>query len=345
MSSGRRRGSDGGDRPRQARRRRAELRQRRRPDLRACRRRSRCAGRGGARRHGLDPFARGADRRRHRAPRGSHAPSGGPRRSLVTQPGVDARLLRAPVGHVGATGDDQGSVRGRRPVDRLGVRGGRGAVRVPGGPRNPRDRRRPPHEGSAGGVHPPSRQGAHRGEARPRRHPRCGVRGATAADRAWASRPGTASTEHVARAGHARGGGIRRAGRRRGARRRLSVPAPARASSADRPRPADARSPRGSARAHHARSFARAGRCRCIAGRVRTPDRVGPRDPRAAVLPAAARGVRGSGGAESRRGPSGDRGTARRTGVRVDVAVVRGAATTGRSAQRGWARCWHTCSR
>ena len=56
---------------------------------------------------------------------------------LVPQPGVDARLLRAPVGHVGATGDDQGSVRGRRPVDRLGVRGGRGAVRVPGGPGRP----------------------------------------------------------------------------------------------------------------------------------------------------------------------------------------------------------------
>ncbi len=104
------------------------------------------------------------------------------------------------------------------------------------------------------------------------------------------------------------------AGRRRGAGRRVSVPATAGAPPADRPRPADARPPGGSARAHDARALARAGRRRRVAGRVRTSDRVGPRDPRAAVLPAVARGVRGTGRAEPRRGSAGDRGAARGAG-------------------------------
>ena len=45
----------------------------------------------------------------------------------VAEPGGDARLLRAPVRHVGAPGDDQGPAGRRRPVDRVGVRRGRGA--------------------------------------------------------------------------------------------------------------------------------------------------------------------------------------------------------------------------
>ena len=133
------------------------------------------------------------------------------------------------------------------------------------------------------------------------------------------------------RARGARRRGVRGAGRRRRARRRVPVPAAAGAPAADRSRPSDARPPRRSACADDARAIARPGRRRGAAGRVRTPDGAGARDPRAAVLPAAARGVRGTGGAEPRRGPTGDRGAAGRAGVRVDVAVVRGAAAARRS--------------
>ena len=116
-------------------------------------------------------------------------------------------------------------------------------------------------------------------------------------------------------------------GRRRGARRRLPVPAPAGAPAADRPRPADARPAGRPARAHHARALARAWptppRCRtsttarpsssegstsgCSTGRCsrRSPDPAQP-----------------SPGADR----AGDRGAARRAGVRAAVAVVRGAA-------------------
>ena len=117
------------------------------------------------------------------------------------------------------------------------------------------------------------------------------------------------------------------------------------ASSADRPRPADARPPGGSARSDHARPLAGAGGRRRVAGRVRTADRAGPRDPRAAVLPAAARGVRGAGGAE----PGVDRPATEELlaglGFAIDVAVVRGVAAAGRPRRRGWARCSRTCSR
>ena len=106
------------------------------------------------------------------APGRPGAPPGRPRRGPVAEPGGDARLLRAPVRHVGTPGDDQGQAGRRRPVDRVGVRRGRGALRLPGGARRPRDRRRPAHQGPSGGVHPPARQGAHRGQAGPRRDPR-----------------------------------------------------------------------------------------------------------------------------------------------------------------------------
>ena len=142
--------------------------------------------------------------------------------------------------------------------------------------------------------------------------------------------PHAAGAEHAPRARDARRGGVRGAGRRRRARRRVPVPAAVGAPAADRARPPDARPPRRSARADDARAIARPGRCLRAAGRVRTPDGAGARDPRAAVLPAAARGVRRTGGAESRRGPTGHRGVAVRAGVRVDVAVVRGAAAARR---------------
>ena len=50
-------------------------------------------------------------------------------------------------------------------------------------------------------------------------------------------------------------------------------------------------------------------------------------------------------GAEPGRGPRGHRGAARRAGVRVAVAVVRGAASGWSTRPRGWARCSRTCSR
>ena len=84
-------------------------------------------------------------------------------------------------------------------------------------------------------------------------------------------------------------------------------------------------------RANDARAFARLGRRRRVAGRVRAPDRARARDPRAAVLPAAPGGIRGSGGAEPRRGSAGDRGAARGSGLRVDREFLRGAAAAGGS--------------
>ena len=153
----------------------------------------------------------------------------------------------------------------RRPVDRLGVRRRRDAVRLSRGAGAARDRRGPPHQGPPGGVHPAARQGAHRGEARSRRHPRRGVRGAAAADRARPARSAPARSEHAPSARDARRGGLRGAARRRRARRRLSVPAAAGAPAADRARPADPRPARGSARAH-SRSRARSAwamRTRC----------------------------------------------------------------------------------
>ena len=63
---------------------------------------------------------------------------------------------------------------------------------------------------------------------------------------------------------------------------------------------------------------------------VRAADGAGARDPRTPLLPAAARGVRGTGGAEPRRRPAGHRGAAGGTRVRVGLAVVRGVAASGR---------------
>ena len=124
----------GGDRSRQARRRRAELRERRRPDLRARgraapRRRTQAERAAAALIRSLaEPTAEGIALRVDPTLR-----PGGRGGAAVAQPRGDARLLRAPVGHVGAPGDDQGAAGRRRSVDRLGVRRGRGAVRVPGG--------------------------------------------------------------------------------------------------------------------------------------------------------------------------------------------------------------------
>ena len=322
-----------GDRPRQARRLRAELRQRRRPDLRARRRRRRCAGRGRARRGRADPAARRADGRGHRAPRRPDAPSGRARR----------RCCRAAWRRRSSTTSDQSATWERQAMIKARPVAGDpwiGSAFVEGvapfvypeelAPRAIDDVRRTKVR-----LEEYIRQ---RGkELTEVKRGRGGIRDVEFAVQllqiVHGRRDPTLREPNTLRAlADARRGGVRGPGRRRGARRRLPVPAPARASSADRPRPADARPAGRSARAHDARAFARAGRRRRVAGRVRAPDRARPRDPRAAVLPAAAGGVRGSGGAEPRRGPPGDRGAARRTGVRVDVAVVRGAAAAGRPA-------------
>ena len=128
------------------------------------------------------------------------------------------------------------------------------------------DRRGPAHQGPPGGVHPPARQGAHRGQARARRDPRRGVRGAAAADRARPARRRAARAQHAARARRARRRGLRGQRRRRGAGRCLPVPAPAGAPAADRARPADPRPARRPARPHDDRALARSGRRRRAAG-------------------------------------------------------------------------------
>ena len=124
------RAAPGGHRPRQARRRRAELRERRRPALRARGRwvgPSRCCR---ARRGHADRAPRRAHRRGDRAPRGSGATTRRTGRRAVPKPRVDARVLRTSVRNVGAAGDDQGAARRRRSVDRLRVRLGRDPVRL-----------------------------------------------------------------------------------------------------------------------------------------------------------------------------------------------------------------------
>ena len=126
---------DGGDRARQARRRRAQLRERRRPASSCTPTAVPGAGRGRARGRRVDPICSPSPR-----PRGSRcgwtprSAPGGRGGVLSRTPGGDARVLRAPVRHVGTPGDDQGAAGRRRPVDRRGVRRGRGAVRLPGGP-------------------------------------------------------------------------------------------------------------------------------------------------------------------------------------------------------------------
>ena len=118
------------------------------------------------------------------------------------------------------------------------------------------------------------------------------------------------------------------AGRRRGARRRLPVPAAAGAPAADRARPADARPAGRPARAHHARALARPGRRR----RARRHEYEattghGPRDPRAALLPAVAGGLRRAG---ARRRPAWiaprPRSCSAGSGSREPRTLVRGAA-------------------
>ena len=136
--------------------------------------------RGRARRRRSDRAAVRAHGRGHRAARGYDAPPGRPRWATEPRRGCRPRVLRATRGHLGAAGDDQGARGRRRSVAGLRVRGRRDAVRLPGSARAARDRRGAPHEGAPGGVHPTARQGAHRGQARPRRHPRRGVRGAAA---------------------------------------------------------------------------------------------------------------------------------------------------------------------
>ena len=167
------------------------------------------------------------------------------------------------------------------------------AVRVPARAGARGDRRRPAHEGPAGGVHPAARQGAHRGQARPRRHPRRGVRGAAAADRARAARREAPHAQHA---------------RRPAARSR------SRATSADADAEALADAYRFLRRLEHrlqivrdlqthdlpadrharthARALARPRRRRRARRAVRAHDRTRPFDPRAAVLPAAAGSVR-----------------------------------------------------
>ena len=136
----------------------------------------------------------------------------------------------------------------------------------PRGPARGRDPRRPAFEGSARGVHAAPRQGAHRGEARPRRHPRRRVRGAAPPDRPRPAGPAAARAQHPPRARHAGGGGVRGRGGCGRARRRLPVPAPAGAPAADGARPPDPRPPGGPARAHHVGALAgsrrRRRRCR-----------------------------------------------------------------------------------
>ena len=113
----------------QARRLRAQLRERRRPPAPASRGRRRGHRRddsGQPDRRPLRPHVRGRG-----PPRRPHAPARWPGRSARAQPPGHARLLRARGRHLGTPGDDQGASRGGRPGARRGVRRRRRRVRLP----------------------------------------------------------------------------------------------------------------------------------------------------------------------------------------------------------------------
>ena len=172
---------------------RTQLRERRRPAVPASGGRTGRAGsrrtRGG-RRHRV---ARRAHRRGHRAARGRRAAARRAIRCAESFARRDPRLLRAGLGHLGTPGHDQGAARRGPCRPGQGLRAGDRAVRLSAASSRPRDRRRSAHQGSPGGIHPAAGQGVHRGQARPRRHPRRGVRGAAAADRARPAGPRAAA--------------------------------------------------------------------------------------------------------------------------------------------------------
>ena len=203
-------------------------------------------------------------------------------------------LLRAPRGDVGAAGAAEGAAGGRRPR-RWAPRSSERVTPFVFPAVLPRRRRRggPRVQGPHRGARPGAGQGGRRAQARPRRHPRRRVRRAAPPAGARRPRRAAARAEHAARA--------RRRWPTRGSSaeptptpgRLVPVPPPARAPAADGARPPDAR-----AAARTAAQLTPLARAMGLAdadallGRVRADDRRGPRPARAAVLPAAAGGVR-----------------------------------------------------
>ncbi len=176
---------------------RAELRERRRPAVPARRGRARGAGSRRARGRIARRHAGRADRRRARAPcrRGAAA--------RAARAGALSRSLEATLAYYAresATWERQAMIKARPiagpPELGEGFLAGIEPFVYPPRARAGSDRRRPPHEGPARGVRAPARQGAHRGQARARRHQGRGVRRAAAADRARAPRRETPHAEH-----------------------------------------------------------------------------------------------------------------------------------------------------
>ena len=245
---------------------------------------------------------------------------------------------------MGAPGDDQGARRRPATSARLRVRQRRGPVRLPERLAARRDRRRPPHEGPPRGVHPPARQGVDRGQARPRRHPRRGVRRPAAADRARPADPTLRSPNTLAALARARRRGLRRRGRRR---TRSPTPTGSCAGSSTGCRSCATCRPTTCRPTAHARTHDRAlARPRPTptrsAERVRPHDRARALDPRAAVLPAAARGVRRAGAAPAGRRPHRHRRNcwagSGSPSPRAPTRCSRGSSTR----RPGSARCWRT---
>ena len=207
------------------------------------------------------------------------------------------------------------------------------------------DRRGPSGQGPDRGVRPCPRQGRGRGQARMGRDPRRRVRRAAAADRPRSPRRAPARAEHPPRTRGARRRGLRDRGGRGRARWRVPVPADARASPPDGPRPADARAARRPRGADGPGSLARARRRGRAAGRVRTADRARAGPARAPVLPSAPRGLRRD---ERRRGRA---PIARRPRSCSPVSASPGPAPPTRSSRasstppRASARCSPTSSR
>ncbi len=233
----------------QARRRRAELFLRRRPDRRLRRRRGhrgrprwadrqrRLLRRGGAAHRGR---ARGGHRGGPRLPRGSEIASGGPDGGPRPLARRLSRLPRGPGRALGAPGADQGALLcGRSGGGRALPRDGP-PLRLPAGPRR-RDRRRGAEdEGCDRPV--ASRQGqlAPQRQARRGRHSRGGVPRPGAPAPLRGRRPLAAREEQLARDLPPHRARLSLARPRALARRRAHPPAHGRASPADPPRVPDA---------------------------------------------------------------------------------------------------------
>ena len=282
------------------------------------------------RRGGAPASAVRPDRGRHGAPRRRRAAPGGTRRRALAVARRHARLLRTRLGHLGAAGDDQGARRrGRSSLGHAFVDGvlpyvypehlepaaiddvRRTKVRLEEYIRQ-RGKELTEVKRGRGGIRDVEFAVQLLQIVHGRRNPALRSPNTLSALQALAEEGYVADPDASALG------------------RGVSVPAPSGTPAADRPRPADPRPAGRPACTDDDRAIARPRRRRGPAGRVRPHDRIGPVDPRAAVLPTAAGGLRRSGAAAARRRSGRDAGAAGGPGLRAARPQLRGARSLDR---------------